>query len=64
MVFKEELFGIIKNSINTKNFTWRKCLTEMKNRGIKYDRQKFFKGKRGYFIGIKLNETIETDDEE
>jgi len=63
-VFKEELYQVIKNSINIKHFTWRMCLTEIKNRGIKYDKEKRRKGRKGFFIGIKLNETIETDEEE
>jgi len=63
-VFKEELYQVIKNSINIKHFTWRMCLREIKNRGIKYDKDKRSKGRKGFFIGIKLNETIETDEEE
>tara|TARA_R100000388_G_scaffold94657_1_gene82621 strand:+ start:108 stop:2390 length:2283 start_codon:yes stop_codon:yes gene_type:complete len=64
IIHKNELFEVIKSSINIKSFTWRKCLTEMKNRGIKYNKQKYKNGMKGYFIGIKINETIETDDEE
>tara|TARA_R110001606_G_scaffold9778_1_gene41922 strand:- start:1748 stop:2557 length:810 start_codon:yes stop_codon:yes gene_type:complete len=58
---KNNVFDIMKKD---NKLTWRKCLTELKNRGIRYDKNTSKNGIRGVLFGIKEKETIHTDNEE
>ena len=59
-IHKDIIFNIFQTY---KKYSWRLLLTEFKKRGIEYARGKMIKGKRGFFLGIKEKETIETDTE-
>ena len=60
-ISKAELVEAIHSSLK---ISWRKILTEMKNRGITYDKNTTKKGVRGVFKGIKIIKTIHEGDEE
>ena len=53
LVHKDSMLSIFKDKLNRQNLSWRYLLSELKTKGIKYDRLKMSDNKRGYFIGIK-----------
>ncbi len=59
---KNEVFENLKAIVG--GITWRKCLTELKNRGVEYDKAKMIKGIRGAFMGIKILDTSSESDPE
>ena len=57
LIYKNDLFIYFKDRLNKKSMSWRTFLSIMKNKDIKYDKNKMFAGQRGQFVGIKFKET-------
>jgi len=60
IIHKDEMKSIFQDKLQKPNLSWRLLLTELKSKGITYDKNYKTKGKRGYFRGITY---LEDDDE-
>lgn len=60
IIHKDDMKTIFQDKLQKTNLSWRLLLTELKSKGLTYDKNYKTKGKRGYFRGIIY---LEDDDE-
>ena len=62
LVHKEEALVAFNEVSGKSQYGWKMFLSEMKRKGVKYDRNKKSKGQRGFFMGLRyLPEDPESD---
>ena len=56
IIHKDEIHDLFKEKLNKPNLTWRELLKNLKSKGIKYNKDKMKDNKKGFFVGININE--------